>query len=332
MWKFARNAVVFVAIGLALAGCSSSNKQASRDPFAGKGSPVYPGKGPVPWGGGRYHVGKPYEVAGRWFEPKEQPGYDKKGTASWYGEAFNRRQTSNGEWFDMNRLTAAHPTLPLPSYVKVTNLENGREVVVRVNDRGPFVGTRVIDLSKRTAEVLDFKHKGKAPVRVQYIGPAPLEDNGKHLIAMNKELDRGTPMRKMIAAADRRRGRAPAENVMVAEAKPKKKLRKEPEAVAETVAYAPPAEQEAQAMEISWYVQLGSFTDAGNAQRARDQFSAVWPVQFIELSGAAGPVFRVRLGPISSKADAETALVDAQAAGYGDARLIKTEAVQAALQ
>jgi rare lipoprotein A len=194
MISFLRKAVVLIAVGLALASCSSSGKQqAKQDPFAGKGSPYYPGKGPVPWGGGRYHVGKPYQVAGRWFEPKEQPNYDKKGVASWYGEAFNRRKTSNGEWFDMTRLTAAHPTLPLPSYVKVTNLENGREVVVRLNDRGPFVGTRIIDLSKRTAEVLDFKNKGKAQVRVQYIGPAPVNDNGSHLIAMNKDSTAARP-------------------------------------------------------------------------------------------------------------------------------------------
>jgi rare lipoprotein A len=158
MLRLARKAIVLAAIGLAIAGCSSHKKQAKQDPFAGVGSPIYPGSGPVPWGGGRYHVGKPYQVAGVWFKPKEQPNYDRKGTASWYGEDFNRRKTSNGEWFDMNRLTAAHATLPLPSYVKVTNLENGREVVVRVNDRGPFVDTRVIDLSKRTAEVLEFKN------------------------------------------------------------------------------------------------------------------------------------------------------------------------------
>lgn len=336
MLRFMRNAMVLVAIGLTLAGCSSSSKKqtAKQDPFAGTGSPIYPGKGPVPWGGGRYHVGKPYQVAGRWFEPKEQPGYDKKGTASWYGEAFNRRKTSNGEWFDMTRLTAAHPTLPLPSYVKVTNLDNGNEVVVRVNDRGPFVGTRIIDLSKRTAEVLDFKGKGKAQVRVQYIGPAPLNDNGAHLVAMNKELERGTPMRKMIAAADRRKGRAPAETVMVAEAAPRKKTAAPPPVQAETVVYQAPVAEAAPppATEVSYYIQLGSFSDGGNAARARDQFASVWPVQFIELSGAAGPVYRVRLGPIAEGGDAQTALADAQSAGFADARLIRTEAVQASLQ
>lgn len=344
MLRLARKAIVLAAIGLAIAGCSSHKKQAKQDPFAGVGSPIYPGNGPVPWGGGRYHVGKPYQVAGVWFTPKEQPNYDRKGTASWYGEDFNRRKTSNGEWFDMNRLTAAHATLPLPSYVKVTNLDNGREVVVRVNDRGPFVDTRVIDLSKRTAEVLEFKNKGKTQVRVQYIGPAPLNDKGgKHLVAMNTELERGTPMRKMIAAADRRRGKAaPANDVMVAEAPPARKA--EPVAKAETIAYEQPAEAvafeqpvetvapAAPTGEVSYYVQLGSFSDGANAARARDQFASAWPVQFIELSGASGPIYRVRIGPISDNDDARTALVDAQAAGFVDARLIKSEAVQAALQ
>jgi rare lipoprotein A len=336
MWKFARDALLLFVLGVALASCSPFGKQASRDPFAGKGSPVYPGKGPVPWGGGRYHVGKPYQVAGRWFTPKEQPNYDKKGLASWYGEAFNRRKTSNGEWFDMNRLTAAHATLPLPSYVKVTNLENGNEVILRVNDRGPFVDTRVIDVSKQAAKALDFKHKGTVNVRVQYIGPAPINDNGAHLVAMNKELDRGTPMRKMIAAADRRKGKAPPADVMTAEAKPKKKAPPaEAPAVAETVAFAPPAPDvlpsAAEQYEVTYYVQLGSFSDGGNAARVRDQFAAIWPVQFIELSGAAGPVYRVRLGPISNSVDAGTALADAQAAGFGDAKLIRNQSVQASL-
>lgn len=338
MVRWLSRAVVMVALGLTIAGCSSS-KQANRDPFAGQGSPIYPGKGPVPWGGGRYHVGKPYQVAGRWFKPSEQPNYDKKGVASWYGEDFDRRKTSNGEWFDKDRLTAAHATLPLPSYVKVTNLENGREIIVRVNDRGPFVDTRIIDMSKASAVALNFKNQGKAKVRVQYIGPAPLNDNGRHLYAMNKELDRGTPLRKMIARADKYRGKAPAAETMVAEAaQPAKAAVVEPapvEATAEVaslqLAAAEPAPAELGG-EVAFYVQLGSFSDGGNAMRVRDQFASVWPVQFIELSGASGPVYRVRLGPISHDDDAATALADARAAGFPDARLLRKPAVQASLQ
>ncbi len=342
MWTLLRNGLVILAIGLAVAGCSSK-KSTKQDPFAGVGSPHYPGNGPVHWGGGSYHVGKPYKVACVLFKPKEQPNYDKKGVSSWYGEDFNRRMTSNGEYFDMNRLTAAHATLPLPSYVKVTNLENGREVVVRLNDRGPFVGTRIIDLSKATASALDFKHKGKATVRVQYIGLAPLNDKGgSHLMAMNTELDRGTPLRKMIARADKHRGKGYADTTQVAEAKPKKKMPAPapvPVAPVEAAAYAEPAplpaavpQLAAESVEVTYFVQLGSFSDGGNAARVREQFSSVWPVQFIEVSGASGPVYRVRLGPIADGGDAETALADAQSSGFADARLVRSEAVQASLQ
>ena len=216
MRKLLSVSCILMAMSLTISGCSS-NRTASRDPFAGTGSPIYKGNGPVPMGGGRYHIGEPYQVAGRWFKPKEQPNYDKTGPASWYGEAFNRRMTSNGEWFDMTRLTAAHPTLPLPSYAKVTNVNNGKTVIVRINDRGPFVGPRIIDLSKQTASALGFKRQGTATVRVQYIGPAPLNDDGSNLMAMNQELENGTPLRQMIAAAS---GKRRAEPVQVAEADP----------------------------------------------------------------------------------------------------------------
>jgi rare lipoprotein A len=339
MWAFARNGLVILAIGLAVAGCSSPQKQKTTklDPFAGTGSPHYPGKGPVPWGGGRHHVGKPYQVAGMWFTPKEQPNYDKTGVSSWYGEDFNRRKTSNGEYFDMNRLTAAHATLPLPSYIKVTNVQNGREVVLRLNDRGPFVGTRILDVSKAAADELGFKNQGKATVRVQYIGPAPLNDKGgRHLMAMNNEMERGTPLRKMIARADRNLGKGYGNTVAVAEAKPSRKLPPPPPPAA-TVAYAEPeppavAGQTEGLAQPTYFVQLGSFSDSGNAARAREQFASAWPVQFIEISGANGPVYRVRLGPISNGADAETALSDAHSAGFSDARLVRSQAVQASLQ
>src|SRR5437868_9638997 len=180
MRQFACVTSLMVALGLVLSACSS---KPSSSPFAGVGSPRYPGSGPLPKGGGRYLIGEPYQVAGGWFRPAEQPGYDKVGIASWYGPDYDRRRTSNGEWFDMNYLTAAHATLPLPSYAKVTNLENGRQIVVRITELGPFVGTRVIDLSRRSAEVLGVVRRGTGKVRVQYIGPAPLNDKGAHLIA-----------------------------------------------------------------------------------------------------------------------------------------------------
>ena len=129
----------------------------------------------VPKGGGRYVVGKPYKVAGKTYHPREDRNYKRTGLASWYGKAFHGRLTANGEVYDMNRLTAAHTTMPLPSYARVTNLNNGRSVIFRVNDRGPFHGNREIDVSHRGAEMLDFKEDGITKVRVEYVGRARLD-------------------------------------------------------------------------------------------------------------------------------------------------------------
>jgi len=125
-------------------------------------------------GGGYQKLGEPYRIAGRLYVPQRDPDYDETGIASWYGRQFHGRLTANGERFDMNSLSAAHPTMPLPAYARVTNLANGRSVIVRVNDRGPYAHNRLIDLSKKTAAVLDFQDKGTAKVRVQFVGDAPL--------------------------------------------------------------------------------------------------------------------------------------------------------------
>lgn len=129
----------------------------------------------LPRGGGRDQVGKPYKVRGVWYYPKEDKNYSKVGGASWYGDAFHGRLTANGEIYDMTHLTAAHPTMPLPSYARVTNMKNGASVIVRVNDRGPYAKGRVVDLSKRAAELLDYTHAGVAKVKVEYVGRAPLD-------------------------------------------------------------------------------------------------------------------------------------------------------------
>lgn len=131
----------------------------------------------VPKGGGRYQVGKPYKVAGRWYKPSANPNYNKSGLASWYGPNFHGRYTANGEIYDQYHLSAAHPTFPLPSYARVINEENGNSVIVRVNDRGPFAKDRIIDVSSEAAELLDMKRDGVAKVRVQYVGLAPLDGN-----------------------------------------------------------------------------------------------------------------------------------------------------------
>lgn len=121
-----------------------------------------------------YKVGKPYKINGQWYRPALDPDYDEVGVASWYGSQFHGRKTANGEIFDMNLLSAAHTTLPMPSMAVVENLENGRQVTVRINDRGPFASNRLIDLSREAARQLGFEKQGLARVRVRYLGPAPL--------------------------------------------------------------------------------------------------------------------------------------------------------------
>src|ERR1700686_2351878 len=182
----ARGAIAAAAC-LVLANCASSGKFASRvDPKYGvSSSPRVVAFGePVPKGGGTYRVGKPYTVAGRIYVPEEDTGYREEGLASWYGDDFHGRLTANGEVFDMASLTAAHPTLPMPCYARVTNLSNGKSLIVRVNDRGPYHGNRLIDVSNKAAELLEFKGNGVANVRVEYVGRAPLEgSDDRQLIA-----------------------------------------------------------------------------------------------------------------------------------------------------
>ncbi len=175
-----------IGLGLGVANCAGSNPRhastkssevgAFSHPKYGKASERVVAEGEaVPKGGGRYQVGKPYSVAGRTYVPHEMNGkYTSTGMASWYGEAFHGRRTANGEVYDKDSITAAHPTMPLPSYARVTNVNNGRSIIVRVNDRGPYHGGRVMDVSQRVAESLEFKHIGTARIKVDHLGPAGL--------------------------------------------------------------------------------------------------------------------------------------------------------------
>ena len=179
--------IAAAAACLVLANCASSDRFANRvDPKYGvSSSPRVVAFGePVPKGGGTYRVGKPYTVGGRVYVPEEDVNYREEGLASWYGDDFHGRLTANGEVFDMASLTAAHPTLPMPCYARVTNLANGKSLIVRVNDRGPYHGNRLMDVSSRAAELLEFKGNGVARVRVEYVVPAPLEgSDDRQLVA-----------------------------------------------------------------------------------------------------------------------------------------------------
>ena len=181
LWAF-RGAGALAVLAATLAGCAQPPSQHARrggEFFSvaryGPASPRVVDDGePVPRGGGQYLVGHPYTIAGRTYYPSENAHYAAVGMASWYGDAFHGRRTANGEVYDMRSLTAAHPTMPLPSYARVTNLGNGYSMIVRVNDRGPYSPGRIMDVSSRVADMLDFKSAGTAKVKVEYVGPAPL--------------------------------------------------------------------------------------------------------------------------------------------------------------
>ncbi len=173
--------MIATALAVSLSACSVSKSNLPMTDATRQLSPRLIKVGdPVPKGGGVYKVGDPYLANGKWYVPVNDRSYDRKGLASWYGDFFHGRQTANGEIYDMNALTAAHPTLPLPTYVSVTNLMNNRTVVVRVNDRGPYHDGRIIDLSHKAARVLGFYGRGTAPVRVRYLGPAPLNGDDSY--------------------------------------------------------------------------------------------------------------------------------------------------------
>lgn len=163
---------------------------------------------PVPKGGGRELIGRSYTVAGKRYTPYEKPvGYTAVGTASWYGEAFHGRRTANGEVYDRMSISAAHPTMPLPAYARVTNITNSRSIIVRVNDRGPFHGGRVMDVSQKTADALAFRHLGTARVKIEYLGQASLAGSDDNMLLASLRTD-GSPAsipgqssRTMIASA-----------------------------------------------------------------------------------------------------------------------------------
>lgn len=298
-----RAGALLVAAGAVLSGCSMWKD----DPLGVPSSPRVVEYGePVPRGGGVYKVGTPYQVAGQWFHPREDPDYRNVGIASWYGLDFHGRRTANGEIYDMDALSAAHPTLPMPTYARVRNLENGREVVVRINDRGPFAHGREIDLSKRAAELLDFKHKGTARVEVSYLGRAPLDgDDGWATSVQMAKADRPAPAPVPQSRPVRVASNAPVPVL----------------AMQDSRAAAPPAPM----MGGQSYVQVGSFRDAANASRLRYALASAGPVEIVPVDVGGITYFRVRVGPFGDAAAAAGALARARDAGAEGARLVTVQ-------
>ena len=194
----ARLLVIVLATGaLAACGASSSIPHVKRGAFTEaefgvKASPRLSNAKHPPKGGGRYLVGKAYTVRGQLYEPIENPiGYVASGSASWYGNDFHGRQTANGEIFSASAISCASPVLPLPSYVRVTNTDNGRSIICRVNDRGPYLHGRVMDLSYRTAAILGYADRGTGNIQVEYVGPAPLNGDDTRMLLASVEAPRG---------------------------------------------------------------------------------------------------------------------------------------------
>ncbi len=237
-----------------------------------------------------------YSRAGTAHAPQAVAHADETGTASWYGEAYHGNPTANGEIFDMHALSAAHPTLPLPSLVQVVNLDNGRETVVRVNDRGPFIDGRIIDVSRRAADVLGFIDDGTAMVRVRYLGPAPVQASGP-------------------AAAGPASGIGEAPLPLIAAMQP----------VAEPVRAAPAAPAAVPAPASApgaFYVQLGAFADIANAHRLHDDVARLLPVEIVEARVRNADFFRVMVGPFAARDAAEMQRRSLVQAGFPDGLVV----------
>ncbi len=256
----------------------------------------------------RERVGPPYEVNGRWYVPTPEPGYEQVGQGSWYGPNFHGLRTANGEVYDQEALTAAHPTLPLNSLVQVTNLENGREIIVRINDRGPFVGERLIDLTRAGAALLGYERAGHARVHVRYLGPAPrrVNANGANVAAQQPPM--AAPSSAPSSMPDDS-GLAGGPMSLL----PENTGAPTPAPAIHTAAYAPPSPG-------AFVVQVGAFSDPANAQRVRGAVEEAGPVEIdVRRTATGAELFRVRVGPFQSAADAERAQQTLAALGYPNA-------------
>lgn len=298
--------------------------------------------------GGAYKIGKPYQVGGIWYYPREDEHYDATGIASWYGPQFHGKPTANGERFDQEGLTAAHPTLPMPVLVRVTNLENGRSLVVRVNDRGPFAAGREIDLSRKAAEMLGYDRKGTAKVRVQYVGraplpgipgtsvtevaaaqesyiaPKPVTDETERQVA---SVPRSGAVTAAVLAAPVGVKVAPTQATMVDAPATNVAMRPITDDVQAAV-QAPPAEASVQQVPVAagtnLFVQAGSFRTFANAEAVHQRLLAegVRNVQVTSTVVDGATYYRVRVGPLADVPSADASLQNVVGKGHAGARIV----------
>lgn len=277
-------------------------------------------------GGGTYKVGTPYQIGGVWYYPKEDPFYTETGIASWYGQDFHGKLTANGERYNMDALTAAHRTLPLPTIVRVTNLETGKSLRLRVNDRGPYARGRIIDVSRRAADLLGFQRNGTARVRVEYEGRGKVADP-----TQSADLDPNhapaTPVRAAPLSSVASTDLAPPPGAQASAPASATSSLPVPPAAASTVS---PADnepdgivstQQVPAMTRLW-VQVGSFTSRQNADRLVSSLSRVGVAQSSRIMLNGKPMFRVRFGPFNAVEEADTMLDKVISAGQNGAQII----------
>ncbi|MDA1310415.1 MAG: septal ring lytic transglycosylase RlpA family protein, partial [Proteobacteria bacterium] len=276
---------------------------------------------------GRYKVGSPYQIKGVWYYPRVDYGYDESGVASWYGPNFHSKPTANGEVFDQNAVSAAHRTLPLPSVVRVTNLENGRALVVRINDRGPFAHGRIIDMSRRGAQLLGFERRGTARVRVQLL---PRESREAAKMAQAGRVP--APVVANANAPDA----VPVSSVSVAALTPVPgtTLAPPPETAVEKVTL--PAKsaveltrqsrrsvlQDQPVEPTNLFVQAASFSKQGNASRLKSKLSDVGSASVYGVQVDGKQFYRVRIGPLNDVGMADRVLAQVIARGFPGARII----------
>jgi rare lipoprotein A len=253
-------------------------------------------------GAGHYKLGNPYQIAGRWYYPSYDPGYAEVGVASWYGYPFHGRATANGELFDRDVLSAAHPTLPLPSIVRVTNLANRRQLELRVNDRGPFVGDRIIDLSQAAARELGFERDGIAEVQVEFVRLADAQGVPPQptapLIQTAAVGVQPSPGRMPPAL----RAAAPAHSSLE-----------------------PATAEHAAAKSCLGFIQVGAFAEPERAVRLAKELDAALALPVSADLPAADRYARVRLGPIGDPGEAAAALRWLQQSGHANAFLVKPD-------
>lgn len=296
---------------------------------------------------GDYKVGKPYVIDGVRYYPKEDMNYDETGIASWYGPNFHGKKTANGEVFDQWEVSAAHKTLPMPSIVRVTNMSNGRSLVLRINDRGPFKPGRIIDLSRRAAQLLGVEKVGTAPVRVQILARESLAAKqnamrgGTQLAVADapiKTTDVGSqPVATQPLPAPPQQPKAPSKLYVrpqpVQQPKPVQTASAQPAPVTQEVlsdASIIQASPQAKVGEVTqtaatptrMYIQAGAFSNVSNAERVQNRLSSIGQVRVTPVSVSGRELYRVRLGPIADVAHADILLTQVVEAGYTGARTV----------